>query len=147
MPNKPWKWSYLSISNSVIVDVWEWSNNFIPHFMINVIYLSMLGSKFIHVSKRGTRCIISCWSIGFNCWHFRLFSFFWCNGFSTWPGGCFHDIGKLPAICKYRCKKSTIGRTNKHVSSMRATYWEWNVMHANAPGNYEAVICPFLLRS
>ena len=36
--------------NSYTVEVWERINNFIPHFIID--YLSKLGLKLIHVSKR-----------------------------------------------------------------------------------------------
>ena len=41
-------------SKGGIVQVWEWVSYFIPHFTGHVIiFLSMLGFKLIHVSKRG----------------------------------------------------------------------------------------------
>ena len=42
-------------SNGATFDVWEWISNFIPHLTGHIlgIYLSMLGLKLNHVSKRG----------------------------------------------------------------------------------------------
>ena len=37
------------------VEVWKWTNNFMPHITWHIIYLSMMGLKLIHVSKRGPR--------------------------------------------------------------------------------------------
>ena len=42
-------WNILSIPTTV--EVWEWINNFIPHFTGACDYSSMLGLKLIHVSK------------------------------------------------------------------------------------------------
>ena len=39
--------------NVCTVEVWEWIRNFIPHFYAGCNYLSTLGSKLIHVNKRG----------------------------------------------------------------------------------------------
>ena len=44
------------------VEVWKWINNFIPHFITECDYLSMLGLKFIHVSKKGPSHCIFIWS-------------------------------------------------------------------------------------
>ena len=48
-------WNYLSILNfnGCIVEIQELISNFIPHFIMDVIILCMLGSNVIHVSNRG----------------------------------------------------------------------------------------------
>ena len=54
-PSKVWDritYPFLNF-NGCTVEVYEWISNFIPHFGCN--YLSMLGLKLIHVSKRGPR--------------------------------------------------------------------------------------------
>ena len=52
--------------NGCTVEVWERINNFNPHFIMGGNYLSMLGLKLIHVSKRGHRyhgcCCLQLWS-------------------------------------------------------------------------------------
>ena len=58
MPNKVWNkisqpFPYF---NDFTVEIWEWIRNFIPQ-CDGCNYLSMLGSKLIHVSKRGPRYI------------------------------------------------------------------------------------------
>ena len=40
--------------NSCTIEVWEWTDNLIPHFTVHVLTYP-LGLKSIHVSKRGTR--------------------------------------------------------------------------------------------
>ena len=44
--------------NGCTVEVWEWLNNFTPHYN-GCNYLSMLGLKLIHFSKRGP------WSVSY----------------------------------------------------------------------------------
>ena len=44
--------------NSSGIGVWEWMNNFIPHVTGHMFYLSMLGLKLIHVSKRGPEVLM-----------------------------------------------------------------------------------------
>ena len=39
--------------NDGTVEVWEWISNFIPHFIMGVIFLSILGSKITHVRIKG----------------------------------------------------------------------------------------------
>ena len=46
----------LSNFNGCTVEIWEWTNNFIPHFY-GCNYLSMLGLELNHVSKRGLRSV------------------------------------------------------------------------------------------
>ena len=55
MPSKVWdEITYpFPTFNGCTVEDWEWIRNFIPQIIIGVIYLSMLGLKFNHVSKRG----------------------------------------------------------------------------------------------
>ena len=57
MPGKMWgeiTHPFLNF-NGAKVEVQEWMSNFIPHFIMDVYYLSMLGLKLNHVGKRGAR--------------------------------------------------------------------------------------------
>ena len=45
-------WNYLSMPK-LQLEVWEWTSNSMPHFYNGCNYLSMLGSRLIHASKRG----------------------------------------------------------------------------------------------
>ena len=57
MPSKVWgeiTYPFLNF-NGTTIEVYEWISNFIPHFIVDVIHLSMLGLKLNHVSKRGPR--------------------------------------------------------------------------------------------
>ena len=54
-PLEPVVWNYSSISICT-VEVWEWMINFIPLYC-TCDYLSMLGLKLIHVSKRGPKTV------------------------------------------------------------------------------------------
>ena len=56
--------------NSATVEVWEWISNFTPHFTGPCDYLSMLGLKLNHVSKRGTRYFY--FKISFNPNHVEI---------------------------------------------------------------------------
>ena len=53
MPSKVW--GEISYPNGYTVEVWEWINNFIPHFMMDVITYPCWNLKLNHVSKRGLR--------------------------------------------------------------------------------------------
>ena len=62
MHNKDRVWNHLTIPKNFTVytiDVWEWIRNFISHFIIDVIYLSMLRLKLIHVSNRSSMSQLS----------------------------------------------------------------------------------------
>ena len=43
----------LLASDIICMEVWKWISNFIPDFITDVIYLSMLGLKLNHISKMG----------------------------------------------------------------------------------------------
>ena len=62
MPNKVWDKIIYPFPNfnGCTVKVWEWISNFIPQFIKD--YLSLLGFKLIHVSKR-----VPWWYITFQC--------------------------------------------------------------------------------
>ena len=57
MPSKVWVEIIYPFSNfnGSTIEVWEWLSNFIPHFNDECNYLSILGLKWIHASKRGSR--------------------------------------------------------------------------------------------
>ena len=78
--------------DAVVIDVWEWITNFMPHTTCIGVYLSMLGLKLIHVGKWGpgegfcqvdSQCLYGVLSIRCNFGYLNRRWLIWCRDMDT----------------------------------------------------------------
>ena len=86
--------------NSCTVEIWEWISDFISHFIIDVIWLSMLGLKLNHVSKRAPDQCPNVMSLVCCCYYLLRTS---GPVKINWPNSCQHHVGHMTLTLNACC--------------------------------------------
>ena len=129
--------------NGATIDVKEWISNLSLHCACD--YLSMLGLKLNHVSKRGHRWLTSQKSLNSKCQtlivtKFYAFAMKLCSMLCAkiWINHCVAIETRWKQHVKLNCNDKIIGRMNPR----NMMPWSFNMMHHSAvQGPVMAVFC------